>query len=86
MLIHKITSVDALPDFKLALTFQNGEKKSYDVSTLFDELEVFQAFQLTPRLFEQAQVAAGGYGVVWNDELDLACDELYENGVPLTTP
>ena len=25
-------------------------------------------------------VDTGGYGVSWNDDLDLACDELYQNG------
>ncbi len=22
----------------------------------------------------------GGYGIIWNDDLDLSCDELFENG------
>lgn len=28
----------------------------------------------------------GGYGIIWNDELDLSCDELWENGVTVQTP
>ena len=31
-------------------------------------------------LFEQVKVDAGGYGISWNDEIDLSCDELYHNG------
>ncbi len=31
-------------------------------------------------LFELVRVDAGGYGIIWNDELDLDCNELYYNG------
>lgn len=31
-------------------------------------------------------VGQGGYGIVWNDELDLSCDELWENGVEVASP
>ena len=34
-----------------------------------------------PGLFEQVKVDSGGYGISWNDELDLSCNELYYNGV-----
>lgn len=27
----------------------------------------------------------GGYGVVWNDDTDLSCDELFENGTIITS-
>jgi hypothetical protein len=33
-------------------------------------------------LFQQARVAAHGYGVVWDEELDLAESELWINGIP----
>ena len=28
----------------------------------------------------------GGYGIIWNDDLDLSCDELWENGIVTETP
>ena len=28
----------------------------------------------------------GGYGVSWNDDLDLSADELFANGQPVSTP
>ncbi len=31
-------------------------------------------------------VDTGGYGIVRNDELDLSCDELWDNGVRVSTP
>lgn len=31
-------------------------------------------------------VDVGGFGIVWDDSLDLSCDELWENGVRITSP
>ncbi|MCD8200692.1 MAG: DUF2442 domain-containing protein [Clostridia bacterium] len=28
----------------------------------------------------------GGFGIVWNDDIDLSCDELWDNGVIVNTP
>ena len=39
-----------------------------------------------PELFNDVAVDTGGYGIVWNDELDLSCDELYENGKTIKIP
>lgn len=39
-----------------------------------------------PELFEAAKVDVGGYGIVWNDDLDLSCDELLANGKEVKTP
>ena len=32
-------------------------------------------------LFKMVEVDVGGYGVSWNDELDISAEELWENGV-----
>jgi hypothetical protein len=47
---------------------------------LFEKHEPFQSFKLTHGLFEQVKVDGGGYGVYWNDEIDIGCNELYVNG------
>ena len=36
-------------------------------------------------MFENVEVDAGGYGISWNDDLDLSCDEIWEHGEPITT-
>ena len=79
-MFHTVKEVKALPDFHLQVLFRSGEKKIYDIHPLFEKHEPFQSFLLTHRLFEQVKVAAGGYGVYWNEDLDLACEELYING------
>lgn len=61
-------------------TFNDGTLKTYNIEPLFAEIEVFNILKTTPYLFEQAKVDVGGYGISWNDELDLSCDEIWENG------
>ena len=75
-----------LPDYCLFVQFSEGASKKYDVKTLFEYWEPFKEFQRNPELFSKARVDVGGYGVVWNDDLDLSCDELFENGETVDTP
>lgn len=73
-----ITSVKPNPDYTLSIEFENGEKRRYDVKPLFSKWPVFQ--QLTDNDLFQSVKNDGGYGIVWNEDIDLACDELYYNG------
>ncbi len=85
-IFHKIKSVKALPGYRLSVRFVEGVTKIYDVKPLFLKWEVFRALEKDPLLFLEAEVDAGGYGIVWNDDLDLSCDELFENGETQKTP
>lgn len=85
-MFHKVKSVNALPDFKLSIQFCEGVTKIYDVNVLFDKLPLFRYLIEHIEEFYQVHVDTGGYGIVWNDELDLSCDELWEHGVQVETP
>ena len=37
-------------------------------------------------LYYSAKVDIGGYGVIWNDDIDISCDELFYNGETIQTP
>lgn len=78
-MFHKISSVSTLPEYRLKVQFDEGVTKIYDVSSLFDRIPEFQPLK-DPEIFSQVTVDIGGFGIVWNDELDLSCDELWENG------
>lgn len=80
-MFHKIKSIKPLPDYCLLVQFENGKKKQYDIKKLVNELEPFNDLIYISGLFEQVKVDTKGYGISWNDEIDLACDELYNNGV-----
>lgn len=85
-MFHKIKAVNALPDYKLSVQFTEGVTKIYDVKPLFDKWPAFEALKTSGDLFGQVRVDGGGYGVIWNDDLDLSCDELFENGRTIETP
>lgn len=84
-MFHKVKSVRPLPEMQLLVQFCEGVVKQYDVKPLLKKWPAFLSFEQVPNLFEQVQVDVGGYGIVWNDDIDLSCDELWENGVVLQT-
>lgn len=85
-MFHKIKSVASLPDFELSVQFSEGVTKLYDIKPLFDRISAFQYLKDNPAEFECVTVDTGGYGIIWDDDLDLSCDELWDNGVVVKTP
>lgn len=79
-MFHKVKSVIAKENYILHVVFEDGTEKEYDVKPLFVKFPVSDELRLTPGLFEQVKVDAGGYGVCWNAEIDLACNELWHGG------
>ena len=53
----------------------------YDVKKCIDVIEKFKIFIDNPQEFYNVSVDIGGNGVVWNDDLDLSSEELWENGI-----
>lgn len=83
---HKVKNVFVLPDYKLSVQFSEGVTKLYDVKILFNKIPAFQAFEKNPEKFSDVTVDVGGYGIVWDDDIDLSCDELWKNGERIDTP
>jgi hypothetical protein len=63
--------------------FTFGHIRHYDCRNLIDEYPVFQAMLQDPDIFKHPQVVCCGYGVIWNDDLDVAAEEIWDNGVPI---
>lgn len=84
-MFHKIKNVSPLPEYKLSVQFAEGVTKIYDVKPLFQKIPVFKSLE-SNNDFGSVYVDVGGYGIIWNDELDLSCDELWDNGVEVKTP
>ena len=85
-MFHKINHVSALDGFRLCIQFADGVTKVYDMAPLAKEIPCFQILAENQMLFGCVEVDVGGHGVVWDDDLDLSCDELWENGVRVETP
>ena len=84
-MFHKIKNVSALPEYKLSVQFSEGVTKIYDVKPLFQKIPAFKSLE-SNNDFSGVYVDVGGYGIIWNEELDLSCDELWDNGTTVETP
>jgi hypothetical protein len=75
----KIFSVQTLENKKLRVNFVNGVEKVYDCSQLLD-IELFQVLT-NDAFYKFVSVDPGGYGISWNDDVDLSEYELWTNGI-----
>ena len=74
----RIRSVKTRPGKTLVVTFENGDKKVYDCTPLL-RVDTFRPLQ-DEAIFRCAHADSHGYGVIWNDEIDLAESEIWING------
>ena len=75
----RIKSVAALDDKRLLVTFVNDVQKVYDCRPILT-LERFQLLK-QDAFFTAVTVDPGGYGISWDDEMDLSEYELWTNGI-----
>ena len=76
----KIKRIYPKDDYILICEFENGIIKKYDIKILFEEYEIFKKLKENKELFSHVVVDGGGYGISWNEEIDLAAEEIWENG------
>jgi len=62
----------------LELTFQDGKVKRYDIGVLFEKYPQLTALK-DRKLFMSGRLM-GFYGIIWNDDLDLEAETIYEEG------
>lgn len=77
---HRIKNVKPLDNYVISVVFQNGVVKEYDMRKLYPIFPQFKEFETNKYLFEDVKVDVGGYGISWNDELDLDAEEIWEEG------
>ncbi len=80
----KVLSVQPLENKKLLIKFNNGVEKIYDCRPLIEKFEPFKALE-NEVFFKQVRVDGGGYGISWNDKVDLSEYELWTNAVEVVT-
>ncbi len=77
----KIVSIGAISSTQLLVRFDNAVEKVYDASPLLS-LPQFQLLR-NPVFFRAVRVDPGGYGISWNDDIDLSEYELWTRGKTL---
>lgn len=78
-MFHKIKKVEAQSNLILKIEFENNTIKYYDVKNVMNKYEEFNILK-NKSIFENVRVDVGGYAVIWNETLDLDCEELFQNG------
>ena len=79
--IIRAIGVKFLEDVTLEMTFQNGRIVRYDMSKMFSKHPQLMELRNNRELFVSGHLDPGGYGVVWNDELDFSANSIYECGI-----
>lgn len=74
-----VTAVTPHNNYTLTITFANGDVKVYDASPLLD-IPLYAPLK-NPVFFLSAKVAFDT--VVWNDDIDIAPEHLFEKAVPV---
>ena len=78
-MFHKISNVKPLQNMLLFVEFRDGTEVIYNAEKLPAVNELFNDLK-NNEIFSQVKVDIGGYGISWNDDLDLAGEEIWENG------
>ncbi len=77
-MFHKAVGLKLLEGTALEVTFLDGVVKRYDMSVLFSKYPQLKALE-DRSLFLSAKLA-GAYGIIWNDDLDIEIETIYESG------
>ena len=78
-MFHKAERLALRSGTVLDVTFMDGTTKHYDVAALYDKYPQLRALE-GRSLFLSGRLA-GSYGIIWNEDLDLEVETVYEDGV-----
>ena len=78
-MFHKATDMRFLEGTAMEVVFQDGKVKRYDMASLFEKYPQLRALE-NRGLFLSGKLM-GAYGIVWNDDLDIETETIYEDGV-----
>lgn len=78
-MFHKAIDLKFKEGTILEMTFQDGLVKQYDMAVLFEKYPQLKALE-NRELFLSGKLM-GMYGIVWNDDLDIEAETIYEDGI-----
>ena len=77
----KIVELRILENFRILAFFSDGSVKEFDFKPLLKE-GVYKDLS-NPAFFKTAKVDAGGYGISWNDLIDIDSNDIWVMGEPV---
>ena len=80
--VWSVFAVEPHPDYTITVTFRSGEKKLYDMRPLIEDEKWSKIYAPLKDIdfFMRAYVDGSA---AWSDEIDIAPEELYDNGMPI---
>ena len=79
-MIYRINSLRVLPEYLLEVSFDDGKTVIYDVKEYMEHIPSYAYLKRIEGLFNQAKVDTSRTCVVWNENIDLPSDIIYEYG------
>ena len=81
-MFHKIVDVKLKDNVILIVKFDDGIEKEYDMKIMMNKFEIFKELN-NKSLFKNVKVDVGGYGISWNENIDLSSEEIWNNGIEI---
>lgn len=75
------TSVRFLEDVTVECTFIDGKVCQFDMSKMFKKYPQLEELRKNRALFLSGKLSIGGYGIVWNDDLDFYAPDIHDLGI-----
>lgn len=79
MINNTIKNAYNMENYIIICEFEKGRKK-YDLKPLIEKYKIFKQLKDNKTLLKCMKVDKGGYGISWNEEIDLAAEEIWANG------
>ena len=78
-MLHRAIKIEYKKNASFELTFRTGEVKLLNMEKMFDTYPQLEALK-DRKLFTSGKLSPGGYGVIWNEDLDIEAETIYEEG------
>lgn len=80
---HTATELRLIGDGVLEVDFKDGESRRYDMKHLIPKIPCMKRLVEEEGLFAQGKLSPAGWGIDWDDEVDVDIEEIYINGVAI---
>lgn len=77
-MVPRVKHIRPSDDYVLHVTFDNGITKLYDMKSKLTESRY--ALLVDKIIFKMVKIDCGGYGISWNDQVDMSENELWIHG------
>lgn len=84
-MFYKVKKVKPLENYELLVNFVIGVTKKYKVKPLIKKYDMFKKIE-DISLFNKVYTDKSGYAVMWTEDIDISCNELWNNGELVNTP